>query len=72
LAVIGLVWPLPSKKQKNLNEWLLLLYIIKVTKTKKMKWVGHVARTEEIVRWFSVVRKEREHLRDIGVDGRTV
>jgi hypothetical protein len=45
--------------------------IIRVIKSRRMKWAGHVARMGEgrdVYRWGSV--RERGHSEDLGVDGR--
>jgi hypothetical protein len=49
--------------------------IVQVIKLKRMRWVGHVARMEkgEVSAgfWWGNLT-ERNHLRDPGVDGRTI
>jgi len=58
-----------GKCRKLHNEELNDLYsspnTVRVIKSRRMRWVGHVARTEGNLR-------EREHLGDPGVDGRII
>jgi hypothetical protein len=47
--------------------------IIKQTKSRRMRWAGHIARTGEgrKVYWVLVGKPEgKNHLKDLGVDGR--
>jgi hypothetical protein len=61
------------------NEELHNLYvspnIIRVIKSRKMRWVGHVVCMEEIemyrVFWLENL-KGRDYLEDVGVDGRII
>lgn len=44
-------------------------------KSKKMRWLGHVARMEEIkmhTKFWSKHRKGRDHFEDLGIDGRMI
>jgi hypothetical protein len=70
---------LVSDMQSLFNEWRRLhneelydLYsspnIIQVIKSK-MKWAGHVARMEDRFWWGDL--RERDHLEELGVDGKT-
>ena len=61
------------------NEVLNDLYcspnILRVIKSRRMRWVGHVARTGErrsVYRvWWGNLRK-RDHLEDPGIDGKII
>jgi hypothetical protein len=47
--------------------------IIRQTKSRRMKWAGHVARVGEerkVYKFWWESPKERDHLEDRGVDGR--
>jgi hypothetical protein len=61
---------LHSEELRNLCEFQ---NIIRHINSKKMSWAGHVARMAEdkceSFLWESP--KERDHLKDLGVDGRT-
>jgi hypothetical protein len=58
------------------NEELHILYsssdIIKQIKSGRMKWVGHVThmREESVQGFGGKSPKERDHLKDLGIDGR--
>ena len=61
------------------NEELKVLYsspsIIRVIKSRRMKWVGHVARMEERRGVYRVLvgnMRGRDHMEDRGVDGRII
>ena len=59
----------------ELNDLYGVPNIIRVMKSRRMRWAGHVARIEE---WRGVYRvlvgilEERDHLGDPGVDGRII
>jgi hypothetical protein len=48
--------------------------IVPVIKSRRMRWVGHVARIEERRSVYRVLvgKHERDHLGDPGVDGRII
>ena len=71
------------KRDKVTGEWRKLhkeelnLYspnIVRVIKSRRMKWAGHVARMGEgrIVYRILVGKPERDHMGDPGVDGRII
>jgi hypothetical protein len=48
--------------------------IIRVLKSRQIRWVGHVEHTVEIRTVYTVLLqnlKGRDHLEDLGVDGKT-
>jgi hypothetical protein len=58
------------------NEELYILYslpnIIRQIKSRRMRWAGHVSRMAEERKLYRVwweVQKERDYLKDQGVDG---
>jgi hypothetical protein len=55
------------------NEELQHLYaspnIIMVIKSRRMRWVGHVARMGEMI---NVVPKRKEHSKDTGIKGKVI
>ena len=53
------------------NSLYYSLNIIRVIKSRRMRWVGHVTRmgTADMYTGFSLGRlRERDHLEDLGVD----
>jgi hypothetical protein len=60
---------------EELNDPYSSPNIVRVIKSRRIRWVGHVARLGErkgIYRhWWGNMR-ERDHLRDTGVDGRII
>jgi hypothetical protein len=61
------------------NEEFHILYsfpnIIRQIKSRRMRWVGHVAHTGEernVYRFLMGKSKERDHFEDKGVDGITI
>jgi len=68
-----------GKWRKLHNEWLNYLYcsanIVRVSKSRRMRWAGHVARMGERrgVCWDLVGNlRERVNVEDQGVDGRRI
>jgi len=55
-----------------INECRKLIFIVRVIKSRRMRWAGHVARMGEekgcIGSWWGN-RRERHHWGDLGVDG---
>ena len=60
---------------EELNDLYCLPNIVRVIKSRRMRWAGHVARMGrgEVYRgfWWRNLR-EREHLEDPGIDGRII
>ena len=57
---------------EELNDLYFSPNVVRVIKSRKMGWAGHVARMEERrgVYWVLVGNlRERDHLEDPGVDG---
>jgi len=49
--------------------------LIRVIKSRRMRWAGHVARMgtgEVLIRFWWGDLRERNHLEDLGVDGRII
>jgi hypothetical protein len=76
-------WPkrdeVTGERRKLHNDELNNLYsspnIVRVIKSRIMRWVGHAARMEERRGVYRVVVgkiRERDHLVDPGVDGRII
>jgi len=67
-----------GKWRKLHNEELYDLYsspkIIRVVKSRRMRWAEHVARMEErdVLQGFCGEMRERDHLENPGVDGRII
>jgi hypothetical protein len=60
---------------EELNDLYSSPNIIRVIKSRRMRWTGHVARMveERGAKWILVGRPEgRNHLEDPGVDGRII
>ena len=58
---------------EKLNDLYTLLNIIRVIKSRRMRWAVHVARLGEgriVYRWVNL--REIDHLADPGVDGRII
>ena len=69
--------PMQQPQQDSLNDYVLyhynLIIIMNLLKpSRKMRWAGHVARMGEergcVGSWWGN-RMERDHWRDLGVDG---
>ena len=74
------------KKEDVRGEWRKLNYeelnylycspnILRVIKSRRMRWAGHVVRMEECRGLYRVLvgkTEKREHLGDTGVDGRII
>jgi hypothetical protein len=60
---------------EELHNLYVSLNIIRVIKSRRMKWLGHVARMGQKRNAYNILvgnLKERDHLEDIGVDGRVI
>jgi hypothetical protein len=75
---LDLTWDKAAGGWTNLhNEELHNLYpspnIIRVIKSRRMRWAGHVARIGEMHTkfWFGSL-KGRDNSKDLGVDGRVI
>jgi hypothetical protein len=60
---------------RKLHNELHILYsspnIVRVINSRRIRWVGHVARMEEVFTGFWVGGpKARDHWEDLGLDGR--
>jgi len=57
---------------EELNDLYFLPNIVRVIKSRRMRWAGHVARMDEervcMGSWWGN-RRERDHWGDLGVDG---
>jgi hypothetical protein len=64
-----------KKHNEELNDLHSLPISVLVIKSRRMRWVGHVARMGrgEVCTgfWWGTLR-ERDHLEDLGVDGRII
>ena len=68
-------WEWRKLYHEELNELFSSSIIFRVIKTRRMRWVGHVARMAEIrgVFWVLVVKSKRKRpLWNLGVDGRII
>jgi len=60
--------------KEELNDLYSSPNIVRVIELRRMRWAGHVARMEKkrgVGFWWGNLR-ERDHLRDPGVDGRII
>ena len=58
--------------KEELNDLYSSPNIVRVIKSRRMRWAGHVARMGEERDAFRVLvgnRRERDHWRDLGIDG---
>jgi hypothetical protein len=54
---------------------VVIIIIIMVIKLRRLHWAGHVARREKLeirTQFWSENLKGRDHLEDVGVDGRII
>ena len=60
----------------NFIVCIIHLNIVKVIKSRRMRWAGHVARMEEGRSAFKILAgkflQERDHYRSLGIDGKTI
>ena len=60
---------------EELNDLYCPLNIVRVIKSRRMRWAGRVARRgrrEEYMGFWWGILRERDHLGDPGVDGRII
>ena len=57
---------------EELNDLYCSPNIVRVIKSRRMRWAGHVARMGESRGVYSVFVRERDHLEDPSVDGRII
>jgi hypothetical protein len=62
-------------RSEEINDLISSPNIIWVIKSRKMRWMGHVARMEDrrmhTEFWWGDLRK-KDHLEDLGIDGRVI
>jgi hypothetical protein len=60
---------------EELNDLYSSPYIVRVTKSRRMRWAGHVAHREErrdYTRFWSGTLRGRDNLEDPSVDGKII
>jgi len=55
---------------EELNDLYCSPYIVRVIKSRRMRWAGHIVCMGERFWWGNL--RERDHLEDPGVDGRII
>jgi hypothetical protein len=77
--IFGPKWEEDGSWRKLHNDELHILYsspnIVRVIKSRRMRWVVHVARMEEgrgVTGFWLGGPKERDHWKDLGLGGRII
>ena len=69
------IWDWRKLQNEELHDLYCAPNIVQVIKSRRMRGVGHVAQTGEKRKKFGICwgkLKERDHLEDLDVDGRTI
>jgi hypothetical protein len=60
---------------RELNDFYCSPNIIRMVKSRRMRWVGHVAQMGDRSGAYRVLvgdLRDRDHLEDLGIDGRII